>query len=122
VRATLIDDVLGDGGTPTTRLLASRAAAAPRGRRFVAQLGDVTDVIAERRNRRVATVTAAAPLDDAQRERLTGVLVRALGRQVELNVVVDPTVVGGLRVQSGSDVIDGTMLTRLADVRRRVAS
>jgi F-type H+-transporting ATPase subunit delta len=121
-RAALIDAVLGDGGTPTTRLLARRAAAAPRGRRFIAQIGDVADMIAERRGRRIATVTVAAPLDDAQRDRLTGVLVRALGRQVQLNVVVDPAVVGGLRVQSGPDVIDATVLARLADARRRLAS
>ena len=70
----------------------------------------------------MATVTVAAPLDDAQRARLSGLLATALGRQVELNVVVDPTVVGGLRVQSGPDVIDATMLARLADARRRLAS
>lgn len=121
-RAALIDAVLGDGGTRTTRVIARRAAGTPRGRRFVARLGDVADLIAERRNRRVATVTVAAPLDEAQQRRLSGVLVRALGRQIELNVVVDPTVVGGLRVQSGADVIDATVLARLADARRRLAS
>lgn len=120
-RAALIDAVLGDGGTATTRLLARRAAAAPRGRRFVALLGDVADLIAERRNRRVATVTVATPLDGPQRERLSGLLARALGRDVQLNVVVDPAVVGGLRVQSGADVIDATVLARLADARRRLA-
>jgi F-type H+-transporting ATPase subunit delta len=121
-RASLIDAVLGDRATPTTRLIARRAAAAPRGRRFVAALGDVIELVAERQNRRVATVTVAAPLDAAQTARLSGVLATALGRQVELNVVVDPTVVGGLRVQSGADVIDATVLARLADARRRLAS
>ncbi len=119
-RASLIDAVLGDGGTPTTRVLARRAAAAPRGRRFVAALGDVVDLIAERRNRQVATVTVAAPLDGVQRDRLAGLLATALGRQVEVNVLVDPTVVGGLRVQSGADVIDATVLARLVDARRRM--
>jgi F-type H+-transporting ATPase subunit delta len=121
-RAALIDAVVGDRATPATRALARRAAAAPRGRRFVAQLGDVMDLIAERFNRRVATVTVAAPLDGAQSERLAGLLATTLGRQVELNVIVDPTVVGGLRVQSGPDVIDATVLARLADARRRLAS
>lgn len=121
-RAALIDAVLGGRAMPATRALARRAAAAPRGRRFVAQLGDVMDLIAERFNRRVATVTVAAPLDGAQSERLASLLATALGRQVELNVIVDPTVVGGLRVQSGPDVIDATVLARLADARRRLAS
>ena len=121
-RAALIDSVVGDRAMPATRALARRAAAAPRGRRFVAQLGDVMDLIAERFNRRVATVTVAAPLDAAQSARLAGLLESALGRQVELNVIVDPAVVGGLRVQSGPDVIDATVLARLADARRRLAS
>jgi len=121
VRAALIDTLLGERGTATTRLLTRRAAAAPRGRRFVARLGDVADLIAERRNRRVATVTVAAPLDGAQRRRLSGLLTRTLGREVQLNVIVDPAVVGGLRVQSGADVIDATVLARIADARRRLA-
>ncbi len=121
-RAALIDAVLAGRATPTTRVLARRAAVARHGRRFVVQLGDVMDLIAERRNRRVATVTVAAPLDGAQRERLSGLLATALGRTVELNVVVDPAVMGGLRVRSGPDVIDATVLARLADARRRLAS
>ena len=121
-RASLVDAILGGRATPATRVIARRAAAAPRGRRFVVQLGDAMDLIAERRNRRVATVTVAAPLDGPQRDRLSGLLETALGRRVELNVVVDPTVVGGLRVQSGPDVIDATVLARLADARRRLAS
>ena len=66
--------------------------------------------------------SCGAPLDAAQSERLASLLATALGRQVELNVIVDPTVVGGLRVQSGPDVIDATVLARLADARRRLAS
>ncbi|WP_263731627.1 F0F1 ATP synthase subunit delta [Cellulomonas sp. SG140] len=120
-RADLAERVLGSHVSATTLLLARRAAAAPRGRRYVAWLGDVVDLIAERRHHRVATVTVAAPLSDAQRGRLAGLLATALGRQVELDVVVDPRVIGGLRVQSGPDVIDSTVLARLADARRQLA-
>ena len=120
-RADLAEQVLGSQISPTTLLLARRAAAAPRGRRYVAWLGDAVDLIAERRQHRVATVTVAAPLTDAQRTRLSGVLATALGGQVELDVVVDPRVIGGMRVQSGPDVIDSTVLARLADARRRLA-
>lgn len=120
-RAGLAEQVLGGKVGATTLLLARRAAEAPRGRRYVAWLGDVADLIAERRHRRVATVTVAAPLTDAQRTRLSAVLATALGGQVELDVVVDPRVIGGLRVQSGPDVIDSTVLARLTDARRRLA-
>ena len=84
-------------------------------------LGHLADVIAQWRDRQVATVTTAHDLTPAQKERLGGLLERLLGRRVALNVVVDPRVVGGLRVQSGADVLDATVLARLADARRRLA-
>ncbi|SFK52008.1 F0F1 ATP synthase subunit delta [Cellulomonas sp. KH9] len=120
-RGELVDRILGDQGTATTRAVARRAAVAPRGRRFVTTLNHVGDLIAELRSREVATVVAAAPLTPTQTDRLAALLGRALGRPVQVNVVVDPHVVGGLRVQAGPDVIDSTVLSRLADARRQLA-
>jgi len=95
---------------------------APRGRRFVATLGHLADLIAERRSRTVATVISAADLGTAQRLRLAEILGRAYGREMQVQVQVDPHVLGGLRVQVGPEVIDATVLARLADARRRLAS
>ncbi|MFS0704071.1 F0F1 ATP synthase subunit delta [Cellulomonas sp. 179-A 9B4 NHS] len=120
-RGQLAEGLLGGGGTPVTRTIVRRAAVAPRGRQFVVTLQHVGDLVAEMRNRQVATVVTAAPLSVGQRERLTDLVGRALGRAVQLNVVVDPHVVGGLRVQAGPDVIDATVLARLADARRQLA-
>lgn len=120
-RVALVDAILAGRATPQTTLLAQRAAGAPRGHRFVVILGHLADVIAQWRDRQVATVTTAHDLTPAQKERLGGLLERLLGRRVALNVVVDPRVVGGLRVQSGADVLDATVLARLADARRRLA-
>lgn len=120
-RGELVDRLLGDQGTPVTRAVARRAAVAPRGRRYVTTLQRVGDVIAELRSREVATVLTAAPLTATQTDRLADLLGRALGRAVQVNVVVDPDVVGGLRVQAGPDVIDATVLSRLADARRQLA-
>lgn len=120
-RGQLAEGLLGGGGTAVTRTLVRRAAVAPRGRQFVTTLQHVGDLIAELRNRQVATVVTAAPLSGLQRDRLTDLVGRALGRAVQLNVVVDPHVVGGLRVQAGPDVIDATVLARLADARRQLA-
>jgi len=53
--------------------------------------------------------------------RLTALLGRAYGRPVQLNVSVDPEVVGGIRVVVGDEVVDATVLSRLDDVRRRLA-
>ncbi|GAA4721361.1 F0F1 ATP synthase subunit delta [Isoptericola chiayiensis] len=120
-RAALVDDLLDGKVDPVTLVLARRATTAPRGRRFVPSLTWFGDVAAERRHRLVASVTSGSVLTAAQEERLGGILERAYGRPVQLNVTVDPAVVGGLRIQVGADVVDSTVLTRLADARRRLA-
>jgi len=102
--------------------VARRLAAQPRGRRYVAGLGHLSDLIAARRQRAVATVTTASPLTEAQRDRLAAILERAYGRVVQVNTVLDPHVIGGLRIQVGAEVVDATVLSRLADARRRLAS
>jgi F-type H+-transporting ATPase subunit delta len=65
-------------------------------------------------------VVAAAPLTTEQRSRLEAALQRRYGR-VRLNVDVDPEVLGGLRVQVGSELVDGTLSARLDEARRRLA-
>ena len=69
----------------------------------------------------VATIHTAQELSEADLERLGAALSRQYGRAVHLNVVVDPHVVGGLRVEIGDDVIDGSVSSRLDDARRRLA-
>ena len=76
---------------------------------------------AEVREQRVATVRVARPLAASERERLQAVLSRTYGRTVHLNVVVDPEVIGGIRVDIGDDVIDGTVASRLDDAGRKLA-
>lgn len=78
-------------------------------------------VAAESRNRLVALVRVAQQLSDADRQRLSGVLADQYDRPVHLNVVVDPSVIGGIRVEIGDQVIDGTIASRLDDARRRLA-
>jgi F-type H+-transporting ATPase subunit delta len=70
---------------------------------------------------RVVTVRVAHPLTDAERQRLTGALSRQYGRQLHLNVVIDLDVIGGIRVEIGDDVIDGTVASRLDEARRKLA-
>jgi F-type H+-transporting ATPase subunit delta len=83
-------------------------------------LGDYAKVAAETRNRLVALVRAARPLADDVRTVLADVLAREYDRPVHLNVVVDPSLVGGVRVEIGDEVIDGTISSRLDDARRRL--
>jgi F-type H+-transporting ATPase subunit delta len=76
---------------------------------------------AERRNRMVATVTTAVPLSDVQKQRLGAVLAKLYGRQMHLNLDVDPAVLGGIQVRVGDEVIDGTIAERLTEASRRMA-
>jgi F-type H+-transporting ATPase subunit delta len=88
----------------------------------VVTLGHVGDLAAARRRRVVAAVTSRTELTPGQVERLRGILATAYGSDIQVNVTVDPSVVGGLRVQVGADVVDATVLSRLDDARRRLAS
>ncbi|MBD8080095.1 F0F1 ATP synthase subunit delta [Cellulosimicrobium arenosum] len=121
-RASFVRGLVAGKVDQATQVLVEHAARALRGRRFVQTLGRVGDLAAERRNRLVAAVTAADVLTQAQLARLGGLLERAYGRAVQLNVSVDPAVLGGLRIQVGADVVDSTVLSRLADARRRLVS
>ena len=84
-------------------------------------LAEYQKVAAEVHGRHVATVRVAQPLADADRQRLADALSRRYDRPVHLNMVVEPELIGGVRVEIGDDVIDGTVASRLDDVRRRLA-
>jgi F-type H+-transporting ATPase subunit delta len=89
-----------------------------RGRRADSVLEDLMAAAAEQRGRSVAEVRVARPLDDDQAARLEVALTRLRGRPIRLNVAVDPDVVGGIAVRIGSEVIDGTVATRIEQARR----
>lgn len=101
-------------------VLAGQAAGYPRGRRFDDVLAEMGKAAAERRNRSVAVVTSAIPLTEDQQTRLGAALSRIYGREVHLNLDVDPELIGGVRVRIGEDTIDGTIMSRLAEAERRL--
>ena len=84
-------------------------------------LEEYQKVAAAHRNRLVARVTVAQPLEDGETRRLADALARQYDRPVHINTVVDPEVIGGVRVEIGDEVIDGTVASRLDDARRRLA-
>lgn len=120
-RAELARSVFGATSHPATAQLLARAAEAPRGRGIVASLTELERLVAARRRKLVAAVTSAQPLTKAQSARLATLLETAYGRSVQLNTSVDADVVGGLRIEVGSDVVNATVLSRIDDVRRRLA-
>jgi ATP synthase, F1 delta subunit len=98
---------------PVTLALAEQAVQAEDGT-FEQGIDEALQLAAQARQRAIATVTVARPLTDEQHDRLAAALVRKLGRQVNLQVLIDPGVIGGARVQVGDQVIEGTLAGRLA--------
>ncbi len=119
-KARLLGDLLADRTLPSTRRLAEQALSGSH-RSVGAAIEDYQKIAAEAYGQRVAQVRVAQELDSADLERLQSALSSQYGRTVHLNVVVDPTVLGGMRVEIGDDVIDGTVSSRLDEARRRLA-
>jgi len=119
-KAGLVDALLTGKVLPATVQLVKQALSGSY-RTVVAALEDYERTAASVHGESVATVQVARPLDDAAQQRLATALARQYGRPVHLNIVVDPGVVGGIRVEIGDDVIDGTVVSRLDDARRKIA-
>ena len=83
---------------------------------------EVSRHAAEARERELAEIYVAAPIDDRRREELREALERATGKKLDIKVFVDPTVVGGVRAKVGDTVIDGSLARRLSEVRTRLGS
>jgi F-type H+-transporting ATPase subunit delta len=110
-----------DGKTSGVSLsLIERAVLASRGRTVERVLDDFTALAAKRRERLIARVTTAVPLDDDQQERLGDALRREFDRDVRLQVVVDPELIGGLTVRVGDELIDGSVLRHLGAARHHL--
>lgn len=120
-RRDLAVEVFGAKVTEQSALLLRRSVGNVRHGSLTAALGEISELAAQRRRRLVAVVTAAVPLTAEQTERLRNTLTRAYGRTVQVHVGVDPRVLGGLRIEIGDDVVDGTTIGRLDDARRRLA-
>jgi F-type H+-transporting ATPase subunit delta len=118
----LLNTLLGGKVTPVTLQLVTEVSLYPRGRSLVASLDICTRIAAERRRRLVAVVRSPRDLTAEQRRRLADGLAGIYGHEVYINVVIDPTVVGGLTVQVGDELIDASVATRLADLRRKLTN
>ena len=120
-KAELLRRLLGGRANATTERLVTRLVTAPRGRSLESGLESLSKLAAERRSRLVAVVTSAVPLSDTQKQRLGAALAKLYGHQMHLNIDVDPEVLGGIRVQVGDEIINGSIADRIEDAGRRLA-
>jgi F-type H+-transporting ATPase subunit delta len=116
-RQAIVEDLIGRRASPLTASLVSFVVGAGRARDLVPIIERLVERAAAEEDREVAEVRSSVPLDDEQQERLAKALSRNLGKQIELKVVVDPDVMGGLVATVGDTVIDGTVRHRLEQLR-----
>jgi F-type H+-transporting ATPase subunit delta len=119
---SLVSDLFSQKVSPATLRIALAIAVHLRGRHFVTALEESANVAGARRKKTVVHVRSAITLTAAQGERLRAALGKELGREVSLDLVVDPSVIGGVEVQFDDDMVDGTIARRLAEAGRRLAS
>ena len=119
-RTKVLDELLGDKVTPHTLGLLNFVVEQGRARHLPEILEELTRLAAEARNSVVAEVTSAVPLDQSQQEELAKALSKATGKHVEVKVIVDPSVIGGIRATVGDMVIDGTVKKKLEALRSQV--
>jgi F-type H+-transporting ATPase subunit delta len=119
-KAALVRSLLEGKALGATITLATQAVAGTY-RTVGVALTEYQKVAAQVAGQSVATVRVAHPLAATDRQRLADALSRQYSRPIHLNVLVDPSVVGGMSVEIDNDVIDGTVAGRLDDVRRKLA-
>ncbi len=116
----VLDRLLSDRAESITRKLTGQLVAHPVGHGIAQGLERLAELAADRRERSVATVRSSAPLSESQQDRLVGALANIYRRDITLHLEVDPALVGGLVIQVGDEVIDGSVAGRLDELRRRL--
>jgi F-type H+-transporting ATPase subunit delta len=119
-RTAIVEELLERRALPTSVAIISFVVAAGRGHDLTAIVQRFVELAAETRQHEVAEVRSAVPLDDAHQRRLAEALSKATGKRVEVKVVVDEKVLGGLVATIGDTVIDGTVRHRLAELKERI--
>ena len=119
-RQGIVEDLLGGRANPTTVQLISMVVGSGRTRDLPAIIDRLVERAAQAKNLAVAEVRAAVPLSGDQEDRLKAAVANATGKDVTIKVVLDPSVIGGLVVTVGDVVIDGTVRTRLDQLKSRL--
>jgi F-type H+-transporting ATPase subunit delta len=117
-KSALIAEVIGKKASSSTVKLASALVSHLRGRSIEAAFADYLFGLANRRNRLIAVVRTASALTDAQATRLATVLEKKVGQPIRINVQIDPTILGGVSIKFADELVDGSVVNRLANAGR----
>lgn len=119
-RVKVLDELLADKVSPHTLGLVTFIVAQDRARQLPQILEELSRIAAEARKAVLAEVRTAVPLDDNQRTKLADALSKATGMNVELKVLIDESVIGGIYAKVGDIIIDGTVKRRLEQLKEQV--
>ena len=120
-KIALVNSLLKGKATEEASVLIRRAVTGARRRRVAVALEQFGKQVSAYAERLVATVTVAAPISAAQLERLEGALAKAYGNSLKLNVEVDASILGGVKVQVAGEILDGSLSTRLTTAKLQLA-
>ena len=120
-KAALVDRLLGGKASAPTVAIVRQLVQQPLGRSVRDALRQAGALVADEAGQSIATVTSATTLPQAQLARLREALSAKYGRPVAINQLIDPALIGGLRVQVADDVIDSSIASRLNDVKLKLA-
>ncbi len=121
-KKAVVHDVLGDRANPVTVSLLGFVIDAGRAREIPKIVEELARMASAEREHALAEVRSAVELTAQQRERLAKALSQATGREVDVKVVVDPSVIGGVVARVGDEVFDGSIANRLEDAKQALGS
>ena len=120
-RVKLLYSLIGDADfTKVTKRLAEHATCNLRNRRYLQTIQWLINKFSRHMGESMVTVTTATPLSKEQVEKLIAIYSAKTGHPVHINSVVDPTVMGGMRIQVGDEVTDNTVVAQLQHLQRTV--
>ena len=109
------------GASEEAKVLIGQAVSQPRGIKATRLVGRFAELAAKRQQRWIATVSVSRPLTTVQLTRLQAAMNALYGRELKVNVNIDPTLIGGVRVQVGDEVLDASVIARLGQLQRQLA-
>ena len=121
-KQAIIDDLIGGRASSLTVGVVQLIVSQGRASELPAIARDLVEMAAASRDRAVAEVRSAVPLDDETVDRLAAGLSKATGKAVEVKLVVDPKVIGGILARVGDTVIDGSIARRVESLRQTIKS
>lgn len=120
-RQAVVTELLEGKVAPTSVALARYAVTGGRARDYVGTLHNLVEETAQARGWRIAHIRAAAPVDDEQRSQLSEALSSLSGAPVELQVVIDESLLSGALIRIGDLQVDATARGRIDSLREHFA-